>query len=125
NTPMGTGPDASAAWKFVALVVMPYHFDPLSFAPWKVGFLLALLGFNWFHFIAVRRTGAIRFLLLFQTALGVFFGLGYLARLAENYTILPLIPCRLFPVLIPLFFFFHLMSTLHQSRSLRSGTGLL
>jgi hypothetical protein len=124
-TPMGTGPDASAAWKFVALVVMPYHFDPLSFAPWKVGFLLALLGFNWFHFIAVRRTGAIRFLLLFQTVLGVFFGLGYLARLAENYTILQLMPCRLFPVLVPLFFFFHLMSTLHQSRSLRSGIGLL
>jgi hypothetical protein len=36
-----------------------------------------------------------------------------------------LMPCRLFPVLLSLFFFFHLMSALHYCCSVKAGKGLL
>jgi hypothetical protein len=51
--------------------------------------------------------------------------LGFLARFTDNYELLKFMPCRLFPVLLPLFFFFHLMSALHHCSSIKAGKGLV
>lgn len=112
--------NSAEAWRFVTLVAMPYHFDPFSFKPWMVFALPVLLGFNAWHFRSTHPTPAMRFLMWFQVFLALFFVLGFLARLTESYAVLRLMPCRLFPVLVPLFFFFHLTSALRQVRSLRS-----
>jgi hypothetical protein len=117
--------ESTEAWRFVALVVMPYHFDPFSFKPWKLFSLPVLLCLNWVHFTSERKHHALQFLICFQAFLGLFFIMGFLARLTDNYAILELMPCRLFPVLLPLFFFFHLMSTLQHCRSIKSGKGLV
>jgi hypothetical protein len=113
-TPLG--PDSLEALRFVALVVMPYHLDPFYFASSK--FLLLLLGlllcFNWLGFRADNNNYALRFLTFFQVFLGLFFVLGIFARFTDKYELLTLMPCRLFPVLVPLFFFLNLMSSLHH-----------
>jgi hypothetical protein len=116
--------ESMEAWKFVALVVMPYHFDPFSFKLWKLFFLPVLFCFNWVHFRAERKDYALQFVIYFQAFLGLFFVLGFLARFTDNYVVLKLMPCRMFPVLLPLFFFFHLMSTLQRCR-LMSGKSLV
>jgi hypothetical protein len=121
--PLNGGPQSPEALRFVALVVMPYHLDPFYFASSKL--LLLLLGmlacFNWFQFRSAGKSHALRFLISFQVFLGLFFVLGFLARFTEHYQFLILMPCRLFPVLLPLFFFFHLMSALHHCGSIKAG----
>jgi hypothetical protein len=121
------GPESSEAWRFVALVLIPYHFDPFYFGRSKLLLLLLaiLLCFNWLHFRLGSQSHALRFLISFQTFLGLFFVLGFLARFTDNYRLLIFMPCRLFPVLLPLFFFFHLMSALHHCSSIKAGKGLV
>jgi hypothetical protein len=105
------------AWRFMAIVVIPYHFDPFYFANSKllVFQLFFLLGFNIIHIALSDKNYALRFLISLQLFLACFFILGFLARWADYYDILKFMPGRLFPVLVPLFFFFHLMSTLRDS----------
>jgi len=117
--------DSTEAWRFVAFVVMPYHFDPFFFIPWKLFLLVVLLCFSWFHFRSDRNNHALRFLMSFQAFLALFFVFGFLARFTDNYAVLKLMPCRLFPVLVPLFVLFHLMSMLQHCSSVKSGKGLL
>ena len=121
------GSEPAEIWKFMALVVIPYHFDPYYFGQRKRLLLLLaiLLGFNWLHYRAGGKSPALRLLIVFQMFLGLFFVLGFLARLTENYKLLILMPCRLFPVLLPLFFFFCLISTLHQWSSIKGGKRLM
>jgi hypothetical protein len=120
-------PQSTEALRFVALVVMPYHFDPLYFASSKLLLLLLgiLLCFNWLHFRLEGNSHALRFLICFQAFLGVFFILGFLARSTNNYELLMFMPWRLFSVLLPLFFFFHLMSALHNCCSIKAGKVLV
>jgi hypothetical protein len=117
--------ESTEAWRFVAFVVMPYHFDPFSFPPWKLFLLVILLCFNWLHFRSDKNNHALRFLMIFQVFFAVFFISGFFARFADNYVLLKLMPCRIFPVLLPLFFFFHLMSTLQHCSSIKSPTALV
>jgi hypothetical protein len=121
------GPDSSEALRFVSLVVIPYHLDPFYFASSKLFLLLLgmLLCFNWLQFRLESKSDALRFLIFFQAFLGLFFIIGFLARFAENYELLMLMPCRLFPVLLPLFFFLHLSSALHYSSSIKRRRGLV
>jgi hypothetical protein len=121
------GPDSSEALRFVSLVVIPYHLDPFYFASSKLFLLLLgmLLCFNWLQFRLESKSDALRFLIFFQVFLGLFFIIGFLARFAENYELLMLMPCRLFPVVLPLFFFFHLSSALHHSSSIKMGKSLV
>jgi hypothetical protein len=121
------GPDSSEALRFVSLVVIPYHLDPFYFASSRLFLLLLgiLLCFNWFQFRSEGKSDALRFLISFQVFLGVFFVLGFLARFTGNYELLLLMPCRLFPVLLPLFFFLHFMSAWHYWFSTKAGKGLL
>jgi hypothetical protein len=118
-----SGPESSEASRFVALVVMPYHFDPFYFGRHgKLLLLLAiLLCFNWLHFRLGSKSHALHFLISFQVFLSLFFVLGILGRYIENYNLLLLMPCRLFPVLLPLFFFLHLMSALHHYHTIQYG----
>jgi hypothetical protein len=120
-TPFQSGAQSAESWKFLALVVIPYHFDPFYFgASGKHLLLLAiLLCFNWIHFKSDRNNQGLRLLIFFQAFLGLFFVLGFVARFTDNYQFLMLMPCRLFPVLLPLFFFFHLSSALHHSSSIK------
>jgi hypothetical protein len=107
-------------------VVIPYHLDPFYFASSKLLLLLViLLCFNWIHFRSESKNHALRFLISFQAFLGLFFVLGFLGRYSENYQLLLLMPCRLFPVLLPLFFFFQLMSALRHSSSIKMRKGLV
>jgi hypothetical protein len=126
-SPLQSGAESAEIWRFIALVVIPYHFDPFYFgASAKHLLLLAvLLCFNWFHFRSDRNNHALRFLISFQAFLGLFFVLGFIVRFMENYGFLMLMPCRLFPVLLPLLFFLHLMSALHHCCSIKSGRGLV
>jgi hypothetical protein len=121
------GPESSEAWRFITLVLIPYHFDPFYFGSSKPHLLLmtVLLCFNWLQFMSGSKSHALQFLLSFQIFLGFFFILGFLARFTESYELLMLMPCRLFPVLLPLFFFFHFMRALHYFYSLRSGMALV
>jgi hypothetical protein len=124
---MSQGPAPSEELKFLSLVVIPYHLDPFYFASSKLFLLLLgmLLCFNWLQFGLEEKSDALRFLIFFQTFLGLFFILGFLARFAGNYDILMLMPCRLFPVLLPLFFFFQLSSALHLSSAIKMRKGLV
>ena len=121
------GPDSSEALRFVSLVVTPYHLDPFYFASSRLFLLLLaiLLCFNWFQFRSEGKSDALRFLISFQIFLGIFFVLGFLARFTGNYEVLLLMPCRLFPVLLPLFFFLHFMSAWHYWFSTKAGKGLV
>jgi hypothetical protein len=121
------GSHSSEALRFVSLVVIPYHLDPFYFASSKLFLLLLgiLLCFNWLQFRSEGKSDALGFLISFQAFLGLFFILGFLARFTENYQLLTLMPCRLFPVLLPLFFFFHLSSALHHYSSIKMRKGLV
>jgi hypothetical protein len=127
--PLEGGTASSEAMKFVTLVVMPYHFDPFYFASSKRLLLLLaiILGFNWFHFRVQDKDhrDGLHFLIVFQSFLGLFFVLGFFARHIENYELLVAMPWRLCSVLLPLFFFLHLMSALQAYCANRSGKRLL
>jgi hypothetical protein len=120
------GSELAEAWKFIALVVIPYHFDPYYFGANRLllGVLVLMLCFNYLYFRLGCKAHTQQFLISFQVFLGIFFVLGFLLRFTENYKLLALMPCRLFPVLVPLFFFFYFMSTLYRYRSIKFGKGL-
>jgi hypothetical protein len=126
-TPFESGLDASEALKFICLVVMPYHFDPFFFGKaWQALLVLPiLLCFNLLHFRLVGKGHSLQFLMSFQAIIGLFFVLGFIGRYIENYNLLLLMPCRLFPVLLPLFFLLTLMSALHHCHAIKYGKGLV
>jgi hypothetical protein len=120
-------PQATDAWEFIARVVIPYHFDPFYFASNKLLLvqLVVLLSFNVIHFALSSKSYALRFLIGVQVFLACFFVLGFLARWAEYYDFLKFMPSRLFPVLVPLFFFFHLMNAVHHSQVIKYRAALV
>jgi hypothetical protein len=126
-TSFGGGSESAEVWKFITLVVIPYHFDPFYFGGSKLLLLLLglMLGFNYLHYRLGGKSPVLQFMITFQAFLGFFFILGFLLRFTENYQLLVLMPCRLFPVLLPLFFFFCLMSALCHYSSTKSGKGLI
>jgi hypothetical protein len=112
--------------KFFALVAAPFHLDPLSFPKRDVLLLLILFCFNWIYFRSAPHNKTFRFLNYFLLFLGLFSVMGVIARVTGHYRFLFYFPFRLFPVLVPLFFFFCLMSACHQHIPARpAGRGLL
>lgn len=88
-------------WKFFVTERAPEHLDPYY---WLIrGFTLIFLMFV-FCWLATRNS----FLKKFLAALGVFFVIGFAFRFFEQWQLLCLMPMRLFPVFMPLFFFFTL-----------------
>ena len=110
-------------WKYLVLDRFPYHLDPLSWPKREIllGYMLFL--FSWLHARQCRQSEAIRFLILFQGFLCVFFTAGILLRLGEQYQWLKFMPMRLFPEFCLLLFFFHLMHAYRYAESVRLGTG--
>ncbi|MEW6003086.1 MAG: hypothetical protein AB1638_10625 [Nitrospirota bacterium] len=106
--------NTSEDWKFMSLIVMRSHLDPFSWVKRNILSLYILLMFNWLHFRQNRNNHALRFLISFQVFICIFFSLGLIFRYAEEYEILRFFPFRLFPLFVPLFFFFHLMSAYYH-----------
>jgi hypothetical protein len=88
-------------WKFFVIERAPEHLDPFY---WLIkGFVVAALMFI-FCFLVNWNS----FLKKFLTALCLFFIIGLALRFFEQWQLLCLMPMRLFPVFLPLFFFFTL-----------------
>jgi hypothetical protein len=121
------GTQAPESWEFIARVVIPYHLDPFYFGNDRILLvqLFAILGFNIIHARLAGRNYAFRFLVGLQLSLASFFVLGFLARWLENYEILKFMPSRLFPVLVPLFFFLNLMNAVHHSQPIKHRATLV
>jgi hypothetical protein len=101
----GAGAYSFDDWQFVVLYRVPWHLDLFQFSKSGMILIYVTLAFNvW----ALWKSDdfALRFLLKFQIALGLFFLLGFLLRWLEIYPLLRFMPMRLFPVLTPLFFIY-------------------
>ena len=92
-------------WQFIVIYRVPWHLDLFQFSRSGMFLLYVMLAFNIFA-LWKSENFALRFLLKFQTALGVFFLFGYGLRWLELYPLLRLMPMRLFPIFTPLFFLF-------------------
>ena len=103
---LGEGGISSSAddWKFIELVRFPHVFDPFS---WSKGAICLVYLQLAFCVMVFRRTGGSsrRFLIGFLSALGLFFAVGIAMRGMGQYELLRMMPMRLFPVFVPLFFF--------------------
>jgi hypothetical protein len=106
----GAGADSFDDWQFVVLYRVPWHLDLFQFSKSGMILIYAMLAFNIWA-LWRNENFALRFLLKFQIALGLFFALGFLFRFVEFYSLLRLMPMRLFPVLTPLFFIFTVFHT--------------
>jgi hypothetical protein len=94
-------------WKFFVIDRAPEHLDPFY---WLIkGFIVAALMFA-FCWLANWNS----FLKKFLITLSVFFAIGILLRFFEQWQLLCLMPMRLFPVFLPLFFFFTLAKCCKQ-----------
>lgn len=108
-------------WKFMSLVVMPFHLDPFSWPKRDILALYFLLSFNVIHAWRHRENKAIFLLAVFQAGTALWFTLGLVLRLTDQYGILKMMPFRLFPLLTPLFFIFTLGRTYLTAREHRPG----
>ncbi len=94
-------------WKFFVTERAPDYLNPFV---WSIkGFGVIVLMFA-FCFLANWNS----FLRKFLIALGIFFVIGLVLRFFEQWQLLCLMPMRLFPVFLPLFFFFTLAKTLKE-----------
>jgi hypothetical protein len=87
--------------------------------------LLSLFAFSWLYLRSSPRNESFRFFKWFLVFLGLFSAFGVMARVTEHYRLLFYFPFRLFPVLVPLFFFFSLMSACRHRALIRPAGGLL
>jgi hypothetical protein len=120
----GSSADRPEQWKFLALVHSPHHLDPFSWKAKELALVYFLFAFNWIQSRNQKENQAVRFLLAFQGFLCLFFTLGLVWRWNENYSLLRFFPFRLFPLFVPLFFWFHLMNALRNSSTRRVKVGL-
>lgn len=116
---------SSDHWKFLALVRMPHHLDPLSWPKRDLLFLYILLLFNWLQYKKYQNDQVVKFLTYFQLFLALLFSFGIVLRLTENYALLKFMPFRLFPVFTLLFFFFQLMQVFHDRFSFAGHPALI
>ncbi|MFM9904945.1 MAG: hypothetical protein ACKVQJ_10290 [Pyrinomonadaceae bacterium] len=102
---MATAAGSFDDWKFLVLYRMPWHLDAFQFSRTGTIVIFAMLAFNCLVFWKSSNF-ALRFLLKFQIALGLFFAMGLAFRIFEMFPLLRLMPMRLFPVITPLFFLY-------------------
>lgn len=121
----GTAGGLAEDWKFSALGKFANRLDPSSWPKRDLLLVYLLFLFNWLH---VKKNGdneAMRLLISFQGFLCLFFSLGLLFRLAENYELLKFMPFGAFAVFSLLLFFFHLMNAYHHHSSIKLGSGAI
>lgn len=112
--------------EFLAAVAAPFHLDPLSFPKRDLALLAILFAFNVLTYRSSLVNNPLRLLHYFSLALGLFFLVGIMARLAGHYGFLLYYPFRLFPIFVPLLFFFSLMNVCyHRAVVGRAGVTLL
>lgn len=99
----GTSADPEA-WRFIALTVMPYHFDPFSFHISTYLALAGILAFCTLYALSSPRDPALRFLAFFLLGLAAVFGYGLVARATQDFAALRIMPFRLLPLLGPIVF---------------------
>ena len=114
---------AGENWRFITLVVIPFHFDPMYFTARSIVSLYLVFAFNVLHLSRHRTDPTWRLLTAFEAVLAAAFTAGVVARLAEVYAPLQLMPFRLFPVVTLLFFFFRIVRLHHDGSLGRLGTG--
>lgn len=120
----GEAGGSAADWKMVALVAMPFHFDPFSWPKHDIAALYLMFAFNAFHAARFPENRAFRLIVLFQAGTGLIFTLGLLLRYTESYGILKYMPFRLFPVMVLLFFFLALIHAFLHLRERLPGKAM-
>jgi hypothetical protein len=98
---------AADDWKFFVTERAPEHLDPFYWLIKGFGVAALMFGFCW-------SANLNSFLKKFLIALGIFFVIGLAFRFFEQWQLLCLMPMRLFPVFLPLFFFWTLSKTLKE-----------
>ncbi len=106
------GVSTAADWQFLELVRMPQLFDPMSWP--KAAIVLVYLQLA-FCLIALRSGDEKkRSLSGFVGALGIFFTAGMVLRILGQWELSRLMPMRLFPIFVALFFFYSLGSAYRE-----------
>ncbi len=98
-------------WKFVVLIIYPFHLDAFVFAKSSIILVFALMAFCLLFYWQNRNADndkTQRFFTAFLTVLFVFFCAGIFLRILGQFELLRLMPMRLFPLFAPLFFLFAL-----------------
>jgi hypothetical protein len=103
NETISTGIDD---WKHIVLVRAPAIFNPFGWSRASYAVLLLSAAFTIWIFIRREKEQKFKLLQYFLIALGLFFLFGIFLRAAERYDLMRLMPMRLFPVFVPLFFLF-------------------
>lgn len=126
------GAEDPALWKFMVLLKMPFHLDPMSWKKFDIATLYLAFACNAVHALRFARgERASLFLFRFEAALCLFFTAGVALRLAHLYGPLKFMPFRLFAVFTPLFFLFRVFAALRSAaqggplRETRAGQALL
>ncbi len=94
-------------WKFFVTERAPDYLNPFVWSIKGFGVVFWMFLFCWF-------ASWNSFLKKFLIALGVFFVIGFVFRFFEQWQLLCLMPMRIFPVFLPLFFFFTLAKCFKQ-----------
>ncbi len=100
---LGTSAGSADDWKFIVIYRTSAILDVFQFSKAGTILIFAMLAFNCVA-LWKDKNFALRFLLKFQIALGLFFVAGIVLRWLEMFPFLRLMPMRLFPVFTPLFF---------------------
>lgn len=114
-----TSPGSYDDWKYVILLLQAHHMDPFTFSRRVFPLLLGMLFFNVYCAWKTSDTRSpLRALAVFQIVIGIWFFLGVFLRYFELYPLLRLMPMRLFPVIVFLFFFFSVSRVLLTAKSI-------
>lgn len=108
------GASSVADWEFIVTVRAASILDPFQFPKSGIVLLAAMFVFN---LVRLWRSEnfALRFLVRFQMILAVFFALGFALRGLDMYSLLRLMPTRLFPIFTLLFFLFTVFRAVSQT----------
>jgi hypothetical protein len=99
--------NARETWRFMVEIRMATHLDPARFERRAILCVYLLFGFSWLHAASHREDRALQFSRGFLLGLALLFTGGLAARAAGWWQLLQVFPFRVFPLLAPLFFFFH------------------
>lgn len=111
-------------WKFIVLVRTGSIFNPFIWSKASMLILILMFVFCLWIFIKREQERKFNFLKYFLIGLGLFFLFGVFLRATGQYELMRLMPMRLFPVFVPLFFFFTFART-WKVRSFSAATAAL
>ena len=104
----GTAHAGAEDWAFLELVRFPHVFDAFSWPKTAIVLVFLQLAFCVAIYLKGARSRTDKFIISFLAALGAFFTFGIGLRAAGQFEMMELMPTRLFPVFVELFFFWYL-----------------